>query len=71
MDQVGECQRLNCHMEQHQTDGAYKINFTYHILPIQVNLHLWELVTSDLCRANLRHILTGCEYALKSSTRKQ
>ena len=45
----------------------------YDVLPTPVNLHAWGLTTSDRCRAcgktaSLKHILTGCEYALRSYT---
>ena len=41
------------------------------VLPTPVNLHAWGLSTSDRCKvcgktARLKHILTGCEYALRS-----
>ena len=37
------------------------------------NLNVWRLTTSDRYRAcgktaSLKHILTGCEYALRSNT---
>ena len=40
-------------------------------LPTPVNLKLWGLSTSNLCKAcgklaNLKHILTGCQYSLRS-----
>ena len=43
------------------------------VLPTPVNLHVWGLTKSDRCKAcgktvSLKHILTGCEYALRSCT---
>ena len=45
----------------------------YDILPTPVNLKLWGLNTSNLCKAcgkiaNLKHVLTGCQYSLRSYT---
>ena len=42
-------------------------------LPTPVNLKLWGLSTSNLCKAcgkiaNLKHVLTGCQYYLRSYT---
>ena len=50
---------------------SFLIKAVYDILPIPVNLKLWGLSTSNLrkaCRkiANLKHILTGCQYSLRS-----
>ena len=47
--------------------------YPYDISPTPVNLPAWGLTTSDRCRAcgkaaSLKHILTGCEYALRSYT---
>ena len=80
MDQVGECKRQSCHMEQPQAHGTKKIKFPH-------KSNLWHLnntsqpsylglTTSDRCRACgktaiLKHILTGCEYALRSYTWRQ
>ena len=52
---------------------SFFIKAVYDVLPIPVNLHAWGLTTSDQCSAcmktvSLKHILTGCEYALKSYT---
>ena len=49
------------------------IKAVYNVLPTPVILHAWGLTTSDWCRASgktasLKHILTGCEYALRSYT---
>ena len=49
------------------------IKAVYDILPTQVNLHAWGLTTSNRCiacgkTASLKHILTGCEYTLRSYT---
>ena len=79
MDQVGECKKQSCHTERPQAHGTKKKSFlikaVYDVLPIPVNLHAWGLTTSDRCRACgktacLKHILTGCEYALGSDTRR-
>ena len=47
------------------------IKAVYDALPTPVNLHVWGLTISDRCRAyrktaSLKHILTGCENALRS-----
>ena len=64
-------------MERHQAHGTKKISFlikaVYDVLPTPFNLHAWGLITSDRCRtcgktASLKHILTGCENALRSYT---
>ena len=52
---------------------GFLIKADYDVLPTPVNLHAWGLTTSDRCRASgktarLKHILTGCEYALRSYT---
>ena len=52
---------------------SFLIKAVYDVLPTPVNLHAWGLTTSDWCRASgktasLKHILTGCEYALRSYT---
>ena len=52
---------------------SFHIKAVYDVLPTPVNLHAWGLTTSDRCRAcgktaSLKHILTGCEYALRSYT---
>ena len=52
---------------------SFLIKAVNDVLPTPVNLHAWGLTTSDRCRAcgktaNLKHILTGCEYALRSYT---
>jgi len=59
------------HMEPKKL--SFLIKAVYDILPTPVNLHVWGLATSDLCKAcgktaSLKHILTGCEYALRSYT---
>ena len=51
---------------------SFLIKAVYDILPIPINLHVWRLTTSNQCRAcwktaNLKHILTGCKYALKAT----
>ena len=74
MDQVGDravtWSDLK-HMEPKKL--SFLIKAVYNILPTPVNLHAWELTTSDWCwacgeTASLKHILTGCEYALRSYT---
>ena len=52
---------------------SFLIKAVYDVLPTPVNLHAWRLTTSDRCRvfgktASLKHILTRCEYALRSYT---
>ena len=52
---------------------SFLVKAVYEVLPTPVNLHAWGLTTSDRCRAcgktaSLKHILTGCEYALRSYT---
>ena len=52
---------------------SFLIKAVYDVLSTPVNLHDWGLTTSDRCiacgkTANLKHILTGCEYALRSHT---
>ena len=52
---------------------SFLIKAVYDVLPTPINLHAWGLTTSDRCRscrkiASLKHILTGCEYALRSYT---
>ena len=52
---------------------SFIIKAVYNVLPTPVNLHAWGLTTSDRCRAcgktaSLKHILTGCEYTLRSYT---
>ena len=52
---------------------SFLIKAIYDVLPTPSNLHAWGLTTSDQCRAyretaSLKHILTGCEYALRSYT---
>ena len=59
------------HMEQNEL--SFLIKAVYDVLPIPVNLYAWWLTTSDRCRAcgetaSLKHILTECEYALRSYT---
>ena len=59
------------HMEPKKL--SFLIKAVYNILPTPVNLHAWGLTTSDRCRAcgktaSFKHILTGCEYALRSYT---
>ena len=49
------------------------IKAVYDILPTLVNLKLWRLSTSNLCKArgkitHLKHVLTGCQYSLRSYT---
>ena len=50
---------------------GFLIYVVYDILPTPVNLKLWGLSTSNLCKAcgkitNLKHVLTGCQYSLRS-----
>ena len=50
---------------------SFLIKAVYDALPTQVNLHVLGLPTSDQCRAcgitaSLKHILTECEYSLRS-----
>ena len=52
---------------------GFLIKAVYDILPTPVNLKLWGLSTSNLCKAcgkiaNLKHVLTGCQYSLRSYT---
>ena len=52
---------------------SFLIKAVYDVLPTPVNRHAWGLTTSDRCRAcgktaSLKHILTGCVYALRSYT---
>ena len=52
---------------------GFLIKAVYDILPTPVNLKLWGLSTSNLCKAceklaNLKHVLTGCQYFLRSYT---
>ena len=52
---------------------GFLIKALYGILPTPVNLKLWGLFTSNLCKAcgkiaNLKHVLTGCQYSLRSYT---
>ena len=59
------------HMEPKKL--SFLIKAVYDVLLTPVNLHAWGLITSDRCRvcgktASLKHILTGCEYALRSYT---
>ena len=59
------------HMEPKKL--SFLIKAVYDVLPTLVNLHAWALTTSDWCRAcgktvSLKHILTGCEYSLRSYT---
>ena len=54
---------------------SFLIKAVNDVLPTPVNLYAWGLTTSDRCRAcgkteSLKHILTGCEYALRSYTWK-
>ena len=47
---------------------GFLIKAVYDILPTPVNLKLWGLSTSNLCKAcgklaNLKHVLTGCQYS--------
>ena len=51
----------------------FLIKRVYDDLLTPVNLHAWGLTTSDRCRAcgktaSLKHILNGCDYALRSYT---
>ena len=48
---------------------SFLIKVVYDILPTPVNLQLWGFSTSNLCKvcgkiANLKHVLTGCQYSL-------
>ena len=50
---------------------GFLIKAVYDILPSPVNLKLLALSTSNLCKAcgkiaNLKHVLTGCQYSLRS-----
>ena len=74
---MGECKRQSCPMERPQAHEPKKLSLlikaVYDVLPTSVNLHARGLTTSDRCRAcgktaSLKHILTGCEYALRSYT---
>ena len=61
----------SCHMEPKKL--SFLIKAVYNVLPTPVNLHAWGLTTSNRCRtcgktASLKHILTGCEYTLRSYT---
>ena len=52
---------------------GFPIKAVYDILPTPVNLKLWGLSTSNLCKAcgklaNLKHVLTGCQYSQRSYT---
>ena len=54
---------------------GFLIKAVYDILPTPVNLKLWLLSTSNLCKVcrkitNLKHILTRCQYSLRSYTWK-
>ena len=74
---MAECKGQSCHTGEVKRMEPKKLNFLikagYDVLPRPVNLHAWGLTTSDQCRAcrktaNLKHILTGWEYALRSYT---
>ena len=59
------------HMEPKKS--SFLIKAVYDVLPTPVNLHAWVLTTSNRCiacgkTASLKHILTGCEYTLRSYT---
>ena len=59
------------HMEPKEL--SFRRKAVSNVLPTPVNLHAWGLTTSDRYRAwgktaSLKHILTGCEYALRSYT---
>ena len=59
------------HMEPKKL--SFLIKAVYGVLPTPVNLHAWGLTTSDRCRAcgktaSHKHILIGCEYALRNYT---
>ena len=59
------------HMEPKKL--SFLIKAVYDVFPTPVNLHAWGLTTSNRCRArgktaSLKHILTGCGYALRSYT---
>ena len=59
------------HMEPKKL--SFLIKAVYDVLPTPVNLHGRRLAISDQWRAcgktaSLKHILTGCEYALRSYT---
>ena len=52
---------------------SFLIKAVYDILPTPVNLKIWGLSTSNLCKAcgkiaNLKHVLTGCQYSIRSYT---
>ena len=61
-------------MEWPQAHGIKEIEFPHKSsLQHLTNLHAWGLTTSGRCRAcgktaSLKHILTGCEYTLRSYT---
>ena len=61
------------HMEPKKLN--FLIKAVYDVLSTPINLHAWGLTASDRCSAcgktaSLKHILTGCEYALRSYTRR-
>ena len=52
---------------------GFLMKAVYDILPTPVNLKLWGLSTSNLCKAcgkvaNLKHVLTGCQYSQRIYT---
>ena len=52
---------------------GFLIKAVFDILLTPVNLKLWGLSTSNLCKAcgkiaNLKHVLTGFQYSLRSYT---
>ena len=54
---------------------GFRIKPVYDILPTPINLKLWGLSTTNLCKAcgkiaNLKHILTECQYSLRSYMRR-
>ena len=55
---------------------GFLIKAVYDILPTPVNLKLWGLSTADLCEtcgkmANLKHVLTECQYSQESCMWRQ
>ena len=55
---------------------GFLVKAVYDILPTPVNLKLWGLSISNLCKAcgkiaNLKHVLTECKYSLRCYTWRQ
>ena len=77
MDQVEKCKRQSYYMRWPQAHENKKISFlikaVYDVLSTPVNFHAWGLTKSNRYKAcgktsSLKHILTECEYALRSYT---